>query len=409
VESDLTSEEALSAAFMSAYRAYPYFSSGLAMLVRKIVELPSATMAVTRDGILLVDPRFLAAYHARQLAEVLAHELLHLLRNHAERSDRIPAVDCYRWNIASDCEINSSLQRAYLPGSPCLPGRFKLMPGLLAEEYYEMLPVFERSICAVVCEGGCGSGSGGERVDGEPAEGTEEGRSKADIVWVRQAVAAAIVEHAGQGAGTVPGDLLKWANGELRPPKINWRDKLRRIIRSEIGQSQGKVDYTWSRPSRRYMCQSAAGRSLGSEDVLLPSLRGWTPQIAIGLDTSGSMSMKQIEMAMAEIGGVLRAIGVSATFLDFDCELQAPLKKIRNVSDAISCLRGGGGTDFRVVLDKVVQLKPRPSLLIILTDGDGPAPEAPPKGVSVLWVLIGNTFKKPVEWGESVVIEEGLQ
>jgi len=60
-------------------------------------------------------------------------------------------------------------------------------------------------------------------------------------------------------------------------------------------------------------------------------------------------------------------------------------------------------------LDKVVQLKPRPSLLIILTDGDGPAPEAPPKGVSVLWVLIGNTFKKPVEWGESVVIEEGLQ
>ena len=406
MNSDLTSSEQLSVAFMVAFREYPYFASGFALLVRRIADLPSESMAVTRDGILLVDPKFLALYEARQLAEVLAHELLHLLREHGERSDRIPWVDRDKWNIAADCEINCSLQQAHLPGDPCLPNKFSLPNGLLAEEYYNKLPTTSNSGSRGVCGGLCGSGSGGSPIDGEPAEGTEEGRSSADITRMKQAVAVAVIEHASRNAGNVPSDLLRWANQKLRPPKVCWRDKLKRIIRSDISWAAGKTDYTWSRPSRRSQCQQAVGRALGSADVLLPSLRGWQPHIAIGVDTSGSMSEDQLTQVMSEVEGVIKAAGAPVIFLAFDCQLSGPPKKIRCAADAIACVRGGGGTDFNVVMEAAVRLKPKPSLLILLTDGWGPAPKLPPNGMSVIWVLVGCDVKKPVDWGDSVIVAE---
>jgi len=401
----LTIDERLGAAFMSAFSSYPYFASGLAILVRRVVEIPSATMAVTRDGILLIDPRFLVEYGARQLAEVLVHELQHLIRNHGERADLIPAVDPYRWNVAADCEINCGLRRDLLPGDPCLPEKFKLPDGLLAEDYYERLPELSVDPMAGACSGACGSGSGGAAVEGEPAPGNPEGRSQADVSRARREVAEAIVTHARRGFGDVPEDLICWASRELRPPKIHWRDKLRRVVRAGISHASGKSDYTWSRPGRRQACQSDAALALGGEDVMLPTMRGFHPDVAVGVDTSGSMGEDEISRAMSEVDGVLRAVGTPVTFLACDCQLAGPPRKIRSLAEAAKCLRGGGGTDFRVILSEVEKLRPRPGMFILMTDGDGPAPEAPPAKMRVLWVLMGK-FKKPAPWGESVVIEE---
>jgi predicted metal-dependent peptidase len=402
VEPELTIQERLGAAFLAAFSAYPYFSSGLAILTRRVVELPSATMAVTRDAILLIDPRFLVKYEVRQLAEVLVHELQHLIRDHGTRSDLISAVDRFRWNVAADCEINCGLRKDLLPGDPCLPEKYKLPDGLLAEEYYAKLPKLSSKTLSIVGSGACGSGSGGEIVEGEPALGTPEGRSEADVSRVRWEVAEAIVSHSSRGY--IPGDLLRWARRELLPPKIHWRDKLRRLVRAGVSHASGKIDYTWTRPGRRQSCQSSVSLALGGEDVVLPSLRGFHPSVAIGIDTSGSMGEDEILRAMSEIDGVLRAIGAPATLLSCDCQVAGPPKKIRSVSEAVKCLRGGGGTDFRPLMADVEKLRPRPGMFIFMTDGDGPAPEAPPAGVLVLWVLMG--ISKPAPWGESVVVEE---
>lgn len=403
MEPELTTQERLGAAFLAAFSAYPYFSSGLAILVRRLVEIPSATMGVTRDGILLIDPRFLAAYEPRQLAEVLVHELQHLIRDHAERSDRIPAVDRRRWNVAADCEINCGLRQDLLPGDPCLPRKFKLPDGLLAEEYYAKLPPLPDEPGAA-CSGGCGSGSGGETIAGEPPPGNPEGRSSVDISRARREVAEAVTRHAARGAGNVPADLLRWAQGELRPPKIHWRDKLRRLVRAGVSNASGKVDYTWARPGRRQICLAQAAQALGGEEVVLPSLRGFHPIVAVGIDTSGSMGEDEIGRAMSEVSGVLRAVGAPVALLACDCRVAGPPKKIRSLSEAATCLRGGGGTDFRPLMAEVEKLRPRPSMFIFMTDGDGPSPAAPPVGVRFLWVLMGN--HRPAPWGESVVVEE---
>jgi predicted metal-dependent peptidase len=405
VEAELTVEERLGAAFLAAFTAYPYFSSGLALLVRRVIEIPSATMAVTRDGILLIDPRFLVKYGARQIAEVLVHELQHLIRDHGTRSDLIPAVDRYRWNVATDCEINWGLNQTFLPGDPCLPRKYDLPDGLLAEEYYTKLPQLSSNELADACSGRCGSGSGGEVVEGEPPLGTPEGRGEADVSRARREVAEAIVSHASRGFGSIAADLLRWASRELRPPKVHWRDKLRRLVRAGVSHASGKIDYTWSHPGRRQACQSGVVLALGGEDVILPALRGLHPNIAVGVDTSGSMGEDEILRAMSEVDGVLRAAGVPITLLACDCQMAGPPKKIQNMADAAKCLRGGGGTDFRVIFAEVEKLRPRPSMFIFMTDGCGPAPEAPPIGMRVLWVIMGR-FQKSAPWGESVVIEE---
>lgn len=406
VAGELSVGDKLAAAFMAAFSSYPYFSSGLALLVRQVTQISPATMAVTRDGIILVDPRFVAKYEVRQLAEVLVHELSHLLRDHAGRSDLIASIDHVRWNVAADCEINCGLRQDFLPGSPCLPRTFDLPDGLLAEEYYDRLPTDLCFAPSGVTAGECGSGSGGVSVGGEPPSGGHEGRSAADISRARREVAAAVVDHAEKGRGNVPGDLLRWARGELRPPKVKWREVLRRHVRSGVSVASGKVDYDWSRPGRRQAALRATSRALGGEDVVLPSLRGRAPRVAVGVDTSASMGDEELRLSLSEVEGVLRAVGTSASFLACDSQVSGPLKQVRSAADASRCLRGGGGTDFRPVLEAVERMRPRPSLFVFMTDGDGPAPESPPAGVSVLWVLVGKLAKKPTEWGEHVVVKE---
>lgn len=405
---ELSVEDKLAASFIAAFSAYPYFSSGLALLVRQTTEISSATMAITRDGILLVDPRFVVKYEVRQIAEVLVHELSHLLRDHAGRADLVACVDHFRWNVAGDCEINSGLRQDLLPGSPCLARNFYLPDGLLAEEYYDKLPSDLHFVPSGASAGECGSGSGGVLVGGEPPPGGEEGRSAADVARARRDVAAAVVDHATKGRGSVPGDLLRWARGELRPPKVRWQEVLRRRIRSGVNVIFGKVDYDWRYPGRRQVHLRSTSKALGGEDVVLPSLRGRAPRVAVGVDTSASMGDEELRLALSEVDGVLKAIGTSAAFLACDSQVAGPPRQVHSAAEAASSLKGGGGTDFRPVLEAVERMRPKPSLFVFMTDGDGTAPEAPPAGVSVLWVLVGKLAKKPTAWGEHVFVKEDL-
>ena len=207
---------------------------------------------MTKTGILLVDPEFLLSLTAPQAGEVVSHELLHLLRRHCERMDAIPQVIREIAGVAVDCEINDELQEDLLPTDPCLPKKFGLKNGQMAEEYYDALMKQAQQQAkaggggkggegeqedvdgdgagakgkhngkADVARGRCGSGSGGPPVDGEPegAAGAKP-RSTADLDRIRRDVAEAIQQHVAQkGRGSVPGGLLVWAESELQPPKV---------------------------------------------------------------------------------------------------------------------------------------------------------------------------------------------
>jgi predicted metal-dependent peptidase len=69
--------------------------------------------------------------------------------------------------------------------------------------------------------------------------------------------------------------------------------------------------------------------------------------------------------------------------------VDADVKSVRRVSSAAAVeLIGGGGTDMGAGLAAVGRLRPRPSVVVVLTDGLTPWPEQPPKGMEVVVCMV---------------------
>ena len=66
-------------------------------------------------------------------------------------------------------------------------------------------------------------------------------------------------------------------------------------------------------------------------------------------------------------------------------------------------LLGGGGTDMGVGLIKAAELRPRPDLIVVLTDGHTPWPADPPRGIRVIVGLMDPSGRAP-EWATTIPI-----
>jgi predicted metal-dependent peptidase len=157
----------------------------------------------------------------------------------------------------------------------------------------------------------------------------------------------------------------------------------------------GRVDFSYRRPSRR---------SSAVPGVVLPSLRQPVPQVAMVLDTSGSMSDQMLGQALAEVSGVLHGLGVGRRHLRVIC-CDATAYEAQRALDARSVrLLGGGGTDMGAGLAAAADLRPRPDLIIVLTDGHTPWPAAAPAGTRVVVGLMDPHGTAP-SWAATVAIE----
>ncbi len=455
----LTPQQKLSAARLLATMKLPYFTSGLLSLAP--VWLPDSTLSsnaggtlsVTDNWVLLIEPAAVQRWSVDQLAGVLVHEMLHVLREHFPRSRNIGVTTpglAKLWNISGDLEINDDLLTAELelPPEGIFPKTFGFEDGLSAEHYYRKL-LDMASVCpkcqkrllgndlsedgdgcpkqktkgkskntkknCPLCSAGnkpaagggwCGSGAG-RPVPGE-ADRSQEircvGRSPVEAKAIRKKVAADIKEAAQKSRGTVPAEWARWADEVLRPPKIDWRTKLAQHARCAVAYAPGAVDFRYDRPSRR---QAVVGFGAGSP--VLPALRRPKPYVAIAVDTSGSMSSKDLREAVSEAKGILLSVGAEVVFIACDAAVGA-VRRVRDTEELISCLVGGGGTDFSPVFDAVGTLYPRPEVLVYFTDGMGPAPAKPPPRLHTIWVLVGKAACEPhfpgEPWGDMIWVDD---
>jgi predicted metal-dependent peptidase len=160
----------------------------------------------------------------------------------------------------------------------------------------------------------------------------------------------------------------------------------------------GRVEFTYLGPSRR---------AAAVPDVVLPSLRQPLPQVAMVLDTSGSMSDQMLAQALGEVGGVLRSLGLGRRNLRVIC-CDAQAYAHQRVLDARDVrLLGGGGTDMGKGLAAAADLRPRPDLAIVLTDGHSPWPSRAPDGMRVVVGLMDSEGRTP-DWATTVVVGDDL-
>jgi predicted metal-dependent peptidase len=387
----------LAAGRVWAATRFPYLATGL-FGTQVVAEDGIGTVAVDEGWRLHADPELTARWTAAQLGSVLVHHLGHLLRAHAERADPAGVGDdeAELWVRCADAEINDDLVPAglELPGSPVLPAHLGAEPGRLAEQYFEAARARDGAYRAPgeMHAGGwdldCGSGADGRPRPWDSGGGPRLAPWRARLL-ARQ-VAQDCLRH-GREAGNVPAGLLRWAD-ELLEPAVDWRKPLAAELRRAVADAAGAVDYSYRRPSRR---ASVAGA------VVLPALRRPVPDIAVVCDTSGSMSEELLAVALAEVEGLLRAVGVARQLRVLACD--TAVAPVRRVSSARQVeLIGGGGTDMGAGIEAAHRLRPRPAIAVVLTDGYTPWPDEPPRGMRVVAGLIGDDAPDAPTWARAV-------
>jgi predicted metal-dependent peptidase len=396
-------EENIAASRLWAAARFPYLASGLfGVQVSATPGLDS--VAIDPRWRLYADPAVVAGWTPAEFGSVLVHHVCHLLRNHSERAMQagVTKEDSAVWIRAADAEINDDLIPAgvELPGEPALPRDFGAEPGRLAEEYYALLEQPVRGAGTPLRSDkwiDCGSGADGLPRDCEGPRG-DSGRPAGLDRWLAdllaRQIALDIINH-GKTAGTVPAGLLRWAR-EVLTPTVDWRRLLGAELRRAIADVAGAVDYSYRRPSRRAAAVTG---------VVLPALRRPVPELAVVCDTSGSMSEDLLSMALAEVEGLLRALGLGHRLRVLACDAAAgPARRVSSARQVE--LTGGGGTDMGAGIAAAYALRPRPALTVVLTDGYTPWPSVPPKGMRVVAGLLGDDAPQAPSWARSVRVPQ---
>jgi predicted metal-dependent peptidase len=383
----------LAAARLWATARMPYLAS--AIFASTIVAGPdSGTIAIDRSWQVHADPTVVDELTVEQLGRLLLHLTGHAIRDHASRAQQLGVAEDNqraRWNRCADAEINDDLLVDDLVPdvAPDLPHNLRCKPGGLAESYYEDARDGPR-------RWDCGSGADGRDRPGDGKGNIDPQQAQ----LLRLSVAAEIQREHAREPGSVAGGWVRWAEFVL-PSRIDWRRVLAAEVRSAVAAVAGKVDYSYRRPSRRAHL---------NRKIVLPTLRRPIPDVAIVCDTSGSMHERLLARALAEIEAVLVRAGLrqaQVRVVAVDTDVHA----VRRVSRATQVqLAGGGGTDMGSGIESAAALRPRPSVVIVLTDGYTPWPDQPPPGIRVIVGLLTEGMRPPgwapPEWARTVVIED---
>jgi predicted metal-dependent peptidase len=408
----------LAPARLWAASRFPYLAS--ALFGCQVSAAPGIkAVAVDARWRFRADPELVAGWSPAELGSVLIHLVGHLLRHHAERAvaGLVPPGQSREWIRAADAEINDDLVSAglELPGNPVLPADFGAPDGRLAEEYFELIKKTDLpqpglaqadlprpglasaarpAAPAGTSSGGwldCGSGADGQARPWDEGDG---GLDPWQAELLERQVARDILQHVRE-AGTVPAGLVRWAT-ELLSPKVNWRRLLAAEVRRAVADVAGAADYSYRRPSRR---------ASATPGVVLPALRRPVPEVAVVCDTSGSMTDDLLAAALAEVEGLLSALGLARQVRVLACD--AAVGPAQRVSSARQVeLTGGGGTDMGTGIAAAYQLRPRPAVTVVLTDGYTPWPAQPPKGMRVIAGLLGDAARDAPGWVRAIRVSD---
>lgn len=396
----------LVAARLVAVTQAPYLAHAL-FTVSPLAAEGLGTFAVDRGWRLYVDPASLSGWGAQLGGGVLIHEVGHLLRAHAERADALGSdYDHDRWNLSGDIAINDDLLAAgiHLPDGVVTPARFGLEEGGIEESYYAQLASQQVAVSPTSqapgtggSDEGCGSGAGGPIGAWElPADNrAAPSLGQADASMVRRQVAEAVREYiANHSRGTFPAGWQRWADATLAGPQVPWRKVLASAVRRAIAHAAGCCDYTYRRPGRRRIPR-----------VVTPALQRPLLTVAVVVDTSGSMGQSELDAALTEIRGVIRATGIGPhglLVLACDAEVGATTR-VRRATDVR--LVGGGGTDMRVGITAAEATHPHPDVVVVLTDGYTPWPDRPTRARLVAAIIGGHSGPQGTpDWATTVVV-----
>ncbi len=333
-------------------------------------QLPTAALCYDKKRQsfeILINPQFFAKMSLDHRIGVLHHEVLHFTNAHVFRfgMERTEANkdEAKKANLAADMAINQYIRS--LPEGCVDVKYFETDDGqpfpkfATAEVYLELLkdnPNALKKAGEKMKEDGIGEGGEaygeGETLDQHMWDSLSDDEKKQMAEEMKKMIKRTM-EKTSYDKSDLPDaikDLIEDMNTFLN--KMNYRQILQSAIKKSVSFTDRAA--TWKRPNKRYGVV-AKGTTLAK----LPEL--W--ELA---DTSGSISVKELNEFLAVVDGFLKA-GSRKCMLGFWHTSLYKLKKYKLGNKIKEEEIESGGTDMTDTVEKVNKAKP--DLTIILTDG----------------------------------------
>jgi predicted metal-dependent peptidase len=359
----------LDKAKVSIVTQHPFFASIL--MKRQLIEdetIPTA--AVDQRGQIYINPVWFDTLSVDEIVFVLAHEIGHVIGQHASRRG---ARDAKRWNIAGDAWINDMLEASGIgqPIKGCVH-----MPGSKDEtvdEIYNNLPDMPPD----------GPGPGGTGDDiierGTPLTSEEATRIDAETrVEIAQAAQAA------KAQGKMPAALAKII-ADLIDPGTPWHEILERYMTSFT-----RGDYTWSRPNRRF-----------ADLAYLPSTGKVAEmgEIVIQVDVSGSISQRELAYYNGHLSRIIEQCNPARVHVLYVDTAVCKHQVFEQGEEVALEFYSGGGTDMEEGFNFIAKEGIEPEVFVCLTDGYTDFNVANAPSYPVLW-CISSDIQAP--YGENI-------
>jgi predicted metal-dependent peptidase len=334
------------------------------------------------DGLtIFIHPDFWMSLTPEERIFLLAHEAWHVAFNHIVVPDYI---DRKRHNDAADYVINIMLTDAgyTMPKGGLLDNQYR---GMSTMQVYNLLPENppnQQPQC-----GGNVEGIGRDiRAPGKDGSGNSKNDIKEKIQeTILRAHTLSKIQN--KDAGHLPGEIQVEIDALINP-KLDWRT----ILQNHMTEFD-KTDYSFKRPNRRYM-----------PEFYLPSLYGESiGEIAVAVDTSGSVSASEFSSFLSEINDIKEKLQPSlTTIIDFDTSIKHVHKIGPDESVKDLPFSGRGGTDLDCVFE-YFEKNNSPKLLIVFSDLWCERIENDP-GYPVIWICVNNDRAK-VNFGKLIHYE----
>ncbi len=325
---------------------------------------------------LIVNTDFFESLPLSRGVTALKHEALHVALMHPFRRGARQAM---RWNRAADYVINHKLKQE---GGDLGEG-WLLDPAFgddaYTEDVYNKLPEGDGE-----GEGGApspGDNLGDDVLDAPDKSDAAEAKARATVA---QAVAVA------KAMGKLPAGLREMLDDVLAP-KAPWGEILARFM-TEVN----KTDFSFARPNRRMVSQGYYLPSRYGDDAMR--------DIAVVIDTSGSMGDEELRQAFGEVCGAVESCcpgKVTVVYCDARVNHVDSFEDTPTADDVKASAKrvGGGGTDMTKALDWIDEHLSNPACCVVLTDGYTPFGDE--RAYPTLWAINNDTA---APWGETVCV-----
>ncbi|MEM2291536.1 MAG: VWA-like domain-containing protein, partial [Candidatus Korarchaeum sp.] len=330
--------------------------------------------AVATERSILINLKDFKKYKDEEQIAILAHEALHLILSHVEREKNImkkhseiyPEVLHKLINIVADAKVNQILtesQYIKLPSDAITPNiieeRYKVQnvkeksleeiieeilskKGILRMDYLKAMVIWldlqseEELQTPAEAQAPTGGKQGQRKVlinEGDPDLRQADQREIGHVIREIINRAATLERMAGRGPG-----LARRVLGELHEPKLPWR----LLLEEELSRGAGRrVRRTLMRPSRK------RGEPPGKGTLSLDN-------VVVRVDTSGSISEKEITDFISEVRGIVRE-KARVIVIPWDSVVYEPIviRSSHDIEKVKANLRGLGGTEILPALELV--------------------------------------------------------